>query len=294
MAVTFLQNELPPPISSPLKFISVISKSPNLQASLNDLLSHTYYLERECETPLEIFDFLADSHSKFYSVTVRCGDCKLVSGSACPNHIHVTLDEHTYFHNGYIGVHSKVREAQTSKRSLSFGTFYHITVERCGPESFRLEQLCYNVFSKSTVEILSDIDVSLPTDINVHKHKDFILHQLATPVVKPLAPTALEGLDPVDRAELYELLSLVHLNALPDRNNPHVAATLMYELPKLDTVSGLFASKLFSYTSSHVNPLMLYEIANMPEVDSVQAVSATHTFLLLKSDSLYTWSAPLS
>lgn len=287
-------NQIPAFIGSPARFLSVVSTSCALKSSLDTLLDKCFYHRCETTQPLLLFDTLKQKLPNYYSVRAAKGLNELSFSSTSPNIISIRLKEHTFFTNSYVGRHIKFKKIVPFKGSNELITYFEAKVDISHHlHELALRKLAEAEFSACNVILLCDTDISkeLPEKFfDLHKNKSFYAHSLLPLPNIPTVNNSISDMDSDESDDLYEFLSLVHLNAVPDQTNSHVRATNMWELPQPNFLANLAGVPLHSFSISNVNPILIHRIASMSEVLSIQMVTEESTHLLLRNNRIYTWN----
>ncbi|OBA22418.1 hypothetical protein METBIDRAFT_153251 [Metschnikowia bicuspidata var. bicuspidata NRRL YB-4993] len=297
------ENTLPEFIAEPVKYLSVVSKQGSVKNILGELLKQSHvYKGTVNDNVFDIAESIVGSGAQYFSLKLNKNRNTLKIDSRTPKTVTITLTEHVFNHHAYAARYMKFKKLQPAKGSSDYIVYHTVTANWNGPEKYSkdLYALVSEVFACAELVLLTD-SVYAPKD-EVGSLMD--LHESAVVLeVKVFSPGEVDSgdsiaetpdllkLDVDEHHEVYEYLSLVHLNSLPDYRNSHVGATSIYETPQAVHDLHLPLNSASLATVANVNPVLFYALANNPDVLSVQATTISGSYLLLiLPDSSWMWT----
>ncbi|GEQ69552.1 hypothetical protein JCM33374_g3224 [Metschnikowia sp. JCM 33374] len=305
--LTFSVNTLPEFVAEPIKYLSVVTNSQTLENVVAGLLQQSHvYKGTGINNVLEIVQSTIKSGAPYYVLEFTSDRNKLRIDSSSPKSVSLVLDDHTYNHHSYAGRYLRFTKCLPAKGSKDY-IIYHKATANWGPEKYEKD------LTALVAEVFTGADMTLLTTCgppNIAPGGSLTdLHEKASPSSTALylpedakvsaettadSPSGITDTLPSDVSqELYEYLSLVHLNALPDFTNSHVRATSLYEIPDTVVKLPVSLSSASLVTITDVNPVVFYDLASNPDCLSIQATTETGSFLTVNSGDV-TWNWALS
>ncbi|WPK25964.1 hypothetical protein PUMCH_003306 [Australozyma saopauloensis] len=292
----FLANELPDQVFEPLKTLSVIHTDPSLSSDLSAASENAFYYKCIANDVFGIFKAIEQSKATFFSVALVDGDNKLTWNSQEADIFSISLSQHAYSHNAYVGRYLKFTKQIAPKGSPQYGTRFEALAKREGAKySKDVHAMIEAVFPGSEVCVLTD------RPLNDFETESVTFQEVRTSVKTveisahtDLSPLASSTVSDEESYKFLEYLSLLHLNAYPDLSNSHVAATNSYE-PELSSGDKMKNEIYYLTYLSAANPLILSSMLQNTKCLSVQGTTETKSITsLYTTENLYTWEVSKS
>lgn len=289
-SLKFRVNELPDPIYEPLRSFSAFSADPNFYTELQSALDRSFNYTCKTDEILNLLDAIEQSQASFFAVSASNRDNKLEWSSRDPTSYQITLTEHSFSHNSFMGRHLPFKKAIPPKGSSKVDTRYHATVKRSEERySKDVNAAVAALFENSSVSILTDIALELGPMTKELQRKVGQITTTEFSHFTDVSPLTMSTISDEDQEEFSEYLGLLHLNSYPNLDDSHVSATTSYShgLPAGDREVPL---KLSLRSVSSPSPLLLSHLLKSPTCLSIQATTENRSFLSYYSGTaLYTW-----
>lgn len=282
------------PDNEPIRGISVVVEEDPTHS--NAILSQSFHYELRDSSILQssskdlnlLAKYKGELENASYWIEAIKGSSSLLIDSSAPFQLNIVLDEQDYNHNSYIGRYLQFKRRAPSKQSKETNISYLSKVDlsqRLEKRDKDLQTLVERVFSVANIKISLDREIRslegsrikpTPMFTKIRDNSD-------------LRPLSLE--ETLDPHEMYEYLSLLHMNQIPDsRPDEYVKVTSMYKIPDADSL-GNFGGDLTVIFAQKVHPSVLEKLLQERNVRSILYQRNTLHGLIYKiNEKVYTWS----